>query len=247
MRVATAGSERVLADLPKLGGKARGEPPALSSGAWRDLRVRLISAGVLAPLGLACLINGGWPFVALVLLVAVGLGVEWEALGRTRRHASAPAMAPFWLGLSLAAVIASGTSRLSALGVGWLDGLRLLLAGFLLGSFRGAGIVLIGVGSLALLWLRGMTGDGVVSLLFVVLVVWASDSLAYLVGRALGGARLAPRISPGKTRSGAVGGLCGAMVAGRAGGGPGAGRRGSGAHPSRHAVRWSARCGCSSR
>jgi phosphatidate cytidylyltransferase len=49
-----------------------------------------------------------------------------------------------------------------------------------------------------------------------VLVVWSSDSFAYLAGRALGGPKLAPRISPGKTWSGSAGGLVGAMLVGGA-------------------------------
>ena len=51
---------------------------------------------------------------------------------------------------------------------------------------------------------------------FLVLVVWASDVGAYLVGRVIGGPRLAPAISPGKTWSGAVGGLLGAACVGLA-------------------------------
>ena len=51
-------------------------------------------------------------------------------------------------------------------------------------------------------------------MLFLLLVVWAGDIGAYLVGRWIGGPRLAPRISPGKTWSGAVGGLVAAVAAG---------------------------------
>ena len=48
----------------------------------------------------------------------------------------------------------------------------------------------------------------------VLLCVWASDTGAYFVGRAVKGPKLAPAISPGKTWSGAVGGLLLAMVVG---------------------------------
>ena len=177
-----------------------------SASAWRDLRTRLISAGLLAPLGLACLFNGGWVFTALVLLALVGLGVEAAALARLPSGSPSRLMLLLWPGLSL----------LAAVGLDWLTGLRVLLCGFLLGASRGTAVVLIGLGGFALVWLRGMTGTGAASLLFVVLAVWTSDSLAYLVGRAVGGAKLAPRISPGKTWSGATGGLLGAMLAGAA-------------------------------
>ena len=192
MRGATVASVRVLADA------------AAPVSAWRDLRVRVLSAVVLAPLGLACLVNGGWLFEGVVLLAMALIGWEWAALARVAPRSVACAMLLLWPGVAL----------LVGIGAGWLAGLRVLVCGLVLGPLRGGGIVLIGLGGFALVWLRGTGGRGIVALLFVVLVVWASDSAAYLVGRALGGAKLAPRISPGKTWSGAVGGLLGAMLAG---------------------------------
>ena len=44
------------------------------------------------------------------------------------------------------------------------------------------------------------------------LLTWASDIGAFFVGRAVGGPKLMPSISPGKTRSGAVGGLLASVV-----------------------------------
>jgi phosphatidate cytidylyltransferase len=52
------------------------------------------------------------------------------------------------------------------------------------------------------------------NVLFLVFVVWGTDIGAYLIGRLIGGPRLAPRISPGKTWSGALGGLAAAALAG---------------------------------
>ena len=49
---------------------------------------------------------------------------------------------------------------------------------------------------------------------FILLVVWCSDIGAYVVGRLVGGRRLAPSISPGKTWSGAAGGLAAAIMGG---------------------------------
>lgn len=66
----------------------------------------------------------------------------------------------------------------------------------------------------ALIWLRADPAAGRANVLFVVVVVWASDIGAYLTGRLIGGARLAPRISPGKTWSGAAGGLLAAVAVG---------------------------------
>ena len=75
---------------------------------------------------------------------------------------------------------------------------------------------LLGAGyALALLWsmmaLRdvqaGSGGDGFVAILFLFAIVWGTDVGAYFAGRTFGGPKLAPRISPKKTWSGAVGGL----------------------------------------
>ncbi|NJR13015.1 MAG: phosphatidate cytidylyltransferase [Phyllobacteriaceae bacterium] len=54
-------------------------------------------------------------------------------------------------------------------------------------------------------------GLGAVLVLFA--IVWGTDIGAYFVGRKIGGPKLAPRISPGKTRSGAVGGIAVAALA----------------------------------
>ena len=65
-------------------------------------------------------------------------------------------------------------------------------------------------------WLRADPVAGLANTLFVLAIVWASDIGAYLVGRLVGGPKLAPAISPGKTWSGAVGGLVSAALAGLA-------------------------------
>jgi phosphatidate cytidylyltransferase len=50
-------------------------------------------------------------------------------------------------------------------------------------------------------------------MLLVLTCTWASDTTAFFVGRRWGKARLAPRISPGKSVEGAIGGLIGAILA----------------------------------
>ncbi len=76
-----------------------------------------------------------------------------------------------------------------------------------------SGMAYIAIAYAALLILRaGPAGRG--NVLFVMVVVWAGDIGAYLAGRLFGGPRLAPRISPGKTWSGAAGGTMCAVTVG---------------------------------
>jgi len=50
--------------------------------------------------------------------------------------------------------------------------------------------------------------------LWVMVVTWSTDIFAYFAGRAIGGPKLAPRISPSKTWAGLVGGVAGAELFG---------------------------------
>jgi phosphatidate cytidylyltransferase len=76
------------------------------------------------------------------------------------------------------------------------------------------GLLYIGLAGISLIHLRGDAAAGRVNVLFLFLVVCASDIGAYLAGRRLGGPKLAPAISPNKTWAGAAGGLASAMLVG---------------------------------
>jgi phosphatidate cytidylyltransferase len=83
-----------------------------------------------------------------------------------------------------------------------------------LGAWGPAGLAYSGLSAISLAQLRGDDLAGLSAILFLFAVVWATDILAYFVGRAVGGPKLAPRISPGKTWSGAIGGTVAGIVAG---------------------------------
>lgn len=61
--------------------------------------------------------------------------------------------------------------------------------------------------------LRGDPVFGLSAIMLLFAVVWATDIAGYFVGRAIGGAKLAPRVSPGKTWAGAIGGAVAAVLA----------------------------------
>ena len=178
---------------------------------WSDLRKRVLSAAVLAPVVLYAIWVGGLPYSVLMLAAAAALAWEWVSLCGGLR-AQLPGV------IVMVAVVAGAFAAV-------LDypgaGLAILAAGAAIAAaFAGggahwralaAGVPYAGVGVVALIWLRADAAAGLTNLLFLLLLVWASDIGAYVTGRLVGGPKLAPRISPGKTRSGAVGGLVAAV------------------------------------
>jgi phosphatidate cytidylyltransferase len=60
----------------------------------------------------------------------------------------------------------------------------------------------------------GRAALGLSWLLFAIVTTWLTDVCAYLVGRTWGKTKLIPRVSPGKTREGAVAGLIGGTLTG---------------------------------
>jgi phosphatidate cytidylyltransferase len=80
------------------------------------------------------------------------------------------------------------------------------------------GFVYAALAALALLWIRERAdnADGLRLVLWVFIVVWSVDIGAYFTGRAIGGPKLAPSISPGKTWAGFYGGVAAATLLGAA-------------------------------
>ncbi len=85
--------------------------------------------------------------------------------------------------------------------------------------WRAAGMFYIAIPCAAILWLRNVQVEGVENagfklVLYLLFAVWATDIGAYFTGRIVGGAKLAPSISPGKTWAGLGGGMAAAAVVG---------------------------------
>ncbi|WOF42471.1 phosphatidate cytidylyltransferase [Sphingopyxis indica] len=79
------------------------------------------------------------------------------------------------------------------------------------GGFIALGLILV-AGAVGGLWFV-RDALGVTAALWLFGMVWATDIGAYFAGRAFGGARLAPAISPSKTWSGLTGGMVAALIA----------------------------------
>jgi phosphatidate cytidylyltransferase len=177
----------------------------------------------LLAISLFCVFAGGIAFLLLVGAACMALSVEWTTLCRGP-DPPYDIYAVCMLMVIVTACVAGGTG-------GPAIGLLLLLGGTVAaliwqggvgpepghGRFAYAmGFPYLGPAAVALPWLRSDPAVGLANTLFVLCIVWASDIGAYLIGRILGGPRLVPAISPGKTWSGAIGGLVSAALAGLA-------------------------------
>ena len=184
-----------------------------SRNARRNLLLRLASSLVLAPLALAAAWFGGPVFLAFWTVAAVVVLWEWDTLvcahdrtsvltiGVVALVSASLLLAFGWQGVATALII------LGAFGVAVLASRirRLWCAGGLFYSFA---LVIAPVA------LRNDAALGFAVMIFLFVIVWFTDTAAYFIGRAIGGPKLAPRISPNKTWSGAIGGT----IAGVAGG-----------------------------
>lgn len=167
---------------------------------WGDLLPRLASAMVLIPLAGWCIWVGGIIYSVFLGLLVVGMLWEWKSMMKLPLNWRA-FLACAW---DLCALISVYFGK-------WREAAVILFSSWILGSSWSAGIVSIGIGGSALLWLRLMLNDGKVIVFMLVAIVMACDSAAYMGGRLLGGAKLAPKISPSKTWSGSVSGLVAAI------------------------------------
>jgi phosphatidate cytidylyltransferase len=191
-------------------------------GSRGDLALRVASALVLAPLAIGVAYLGGWPFWLFWGIAAVVVMWEWTTLvaGNDRRSVLMIGI----VAVALAVALAASSVRAAE----YFHDLRFAAAAIVLAMgmlacatiatreravWIAAGVPYAGAMALAPIVLRSEAEHGFVAMIFLFAVVWATDIAAYFVGRAVGGPKLAPRLSPNKTWSGSIGGLAGAVLA----------------------------------
>jgi phosphatidate cytidylyltransferase len=191
-------------------------PPGLSFLTGRsNLMLRVVSSLVLAPLAVAAAWAGGMAF--LVFWAAAALLVLWEWDTLICEHDRNPVLLAGVGALAAAALllafdrdgIAIALIALGLLGVASLASRQRR-------RWCAAGLAYAAALLIAPVLLRDDPELGFVVMLFLFVVVWATDIAAYFISRAIGGPKLMPRVSPGKTWSGALGGALAAMIGGAA-------------------------------
>ena len=201
-----------------------------------ELSKRILAGVVLAPLVLALVLLGGAALTALLAVASALAAGEFYRIARAAGHAPLSDLGCAIAGLIPLTVHASylglyqprfGTLALVVLVVMgaalWARGSNgkplAAVATTLMGAIYTGGLLSFGyalryhnyavsgarVGSMEI-------AAGAVVLGLPVLLTWATDIGAFQVGRSVGGRKLMPAVSPGKTVSGAIGGLGAAII-----------------------------------
>jgi len=201
--------------------------PRLAEVRSGALAARVTSALIMAPAVLAATYFGGTVFNAVVVVLGVVLAWEWSRLcgGASYTAVTVVMAAALIAGIGANSLgHASWLSLVLPLGLGavaafsWYARADRKRRGERAASsyplWTAGGYLYITATCLALLRIRGDAVWGLATILWLFAVVWAADSGAYAFGRAIGGPKLAPKISPNKTWAGFLGGTACAGAAG---------------------------------
>ena len=192
----------------------------MARAAVSELRLRIVSGVVMIAVALAALWLGGIAFWALVSLLAVLMMIEWSAMANAPRWqiVLGAALAAAMMGAALAVIdpaeLASYQDRLIAQTVDLAGLSAILLAVVCFRARLGVGLLYAVFPAISLIFVREQPGQGLMLALWTLTIVWATDIGAYFAGRAIGGPKLAPRLSPNKTWAGLLGGMAAALVVG---------------------------------
>jgi phosphatidate cytidylyltransferase len=176
-------------------------------GQWNDLGPRLISGGLFAVVGLFAMWLGGHPFHAFVAVIC-GIMV-WEVARMVGAASASVALGCLAaVALFLLVTLPAGYS-LPLVFVPALVGITRLERHRVSYALFSSAIL---VASFGLIHLRD--DFGFIWMVWLALIVIASDILGYFAGRLIGGPKFWPKVSPKKTWSGTIAGWIGAALVG---------------------------------
>jgi CDP-diglyceride synthetase len=178
-----------------------------------DLPLRTATGLALIAVALTAVALGGFAFWLLAAVAGVLMMGEWGALNGAGARATRLAqfalfvpivtMAPAW--------IIGETRNFFTLGL--LAGAAFFVVIVTRQPRLAMGVLYAGVPVMALIVIRRQPGaDGLLWTLWALALVWATDIGAYFAGRAIGGPKLWPAISPNKTWAGLIGGMAAASL-----------------------------------
>jgi phosphatidate cytidylyltransferase len=187
--------------------------PGTGSRKWSDLLPRTLSAVLLVPLVLEMVVYGSAWFQLLAGFAGVLMAREYTQIA----HQGDDLQFAFHALAALAAVVTLPEAglRLTLLVVFAmmvLSNIHLAMRNPVATIWQRIGVAYVALPVVALMLVRGQGTNGLVTTLFLLLLVWSADTFAYFAGRIIGGPKLAPRLSPKKTWAGLAGAAVGATL-----------------------------------
>lgn len=183
------------------------------------MKTRIITAVIALAIFIPLIIYGGWPLT--IAAVVLGIIAMSEVLVMKRMFVIPFEAIVSYLGVALLILPDNWLDFLPSVATRWF-GFYLLVVLLLLHTvlrkqrftFDDAGVITlamlyIGMGFHYFVAARAINFQ---TLLYGMLIVWITDSGAYLIGRKLGRNKLAPKISPNKTLEGSIGGTISATI-----------------------------------
>ncbi len=182
----------------------------------RNLALRIASGLALSAAALGIAYSGPLPFALLATAFVAIMAWEWGRLVSCSGLDAAWTIQVAMTGLAawLAATDHAAIAVLMvAIGTAAAFVLRRLHLSYSVAWWSASGVYYAGLPAVALVWMRADPEFGWFAILFIFVTVWTTDTAAYIFGKMIGGALLAPQISPKKTWAGFAGGLiCGTLL-----------------------------------
>ena len=167
----------------------------------------------MVPLALGAAYYGNFIFLAFWTVAALGVLWEWDAMVCV--HDRNPVFTIGAVAIVGACLLWATDRAVAALILLSLGALGVAtLASKIRRFWCVIGVMYAGALLIAPVILRMDPALGLTAILYLFAVVWVTDITAYAAGRALGGPKLMPRVSPNKTWTGAVFGLAGGVSGG---------------------------------
>jgi phosphatidate cytidylyltransferase len=182
-----------------------------STPSARNLLLRVASAAILAPLAIGAAWFGDWPFTIFWGLAAIA--VWWEWIGLVEPSGRNVLLATGVCALILQGVLVETGNVSIAIMIVALGVLAAIVMAGRQAPLVAGGLIYASALLMATTIVRADIKYGFAAIVMLYAIVWGTDIAGYFAGRAIGGPKLAPAISPKKTWSGAIGGTVAGVAA----------------------------------